>query len=54
MAWTGQVNTQSGVYRSDDCGYEIKLGEGEPFPPCPLHRRPVTWAFVRPLKKSER
>jgi hypothetical protein len=54
MPWTGQTNTQTGLYRSEDCGYEIKLAEGEVFPECPIHRRPVTWSFVRPLRRHER
>jgi hypothetical protein len=54
MPWTGQTNQQAGIYRSEDCGYEIKLLAGELFPECPIHRRPVTWSFIRTLRRNER
>jgi hypothetical protein len=54
MPWTGQTNQQAGIYRSEDCGYEIKLLQGELFPECPIHRRPVTWSFIRTLRRNER
>jgi len=47
MFRTGKECEDAGVYRSNDCGYEITLLERDPFPECPLHDRSVTWTFIR-------
>ena len=47
MCRTGKACTRPGIYRSNDCGYEIVLTEGEQFPECPIHQRLVTWTFIK-------
>ena len=47
MFRTGKKCERAGVYRSNDCGYEVTLLEKEPFPDCPIHDRPVTWTFIK-------
>ncbi len=47
MFRTGTECARPGVYRSNDCGYELSLVEGEEFPDCPIHDRPVTWMFIK-------
>ncbi len=47
MYRSGKICKQAGVYRSNDCGYEVKLLEEEEFPECPLHEKPVTWTFIK-------
>ena len=51
MFRTGKKCERAGVYRSNDCGYEITLLEGEQFPECPLHDRHVTWTFIKKASK---
>ena len=48
----GRTCGRTGVYRSNDCGYEIKLLAGDVFPECMAHDKPVTWAFIRKLELS--
>ena len=48
MHRTGKPCKQQGFYRSNDCGYEVELLEGQAFPDCPVHDRPATWTFIKP------
>jgi hypothetical protein len=50
MFRTGKQCEQAGIYRSNDCGYEITLLSDEAFPECPLHEREVTWTFIKKLE----
>ena len=44
---TGDSCTQPGIYASNDCGHEIILLQGDSFPECPSHNKPVDWTFVK-------
>ena len=46
---SGRSCTRPGVYRSNDCGYEITLRAGELFPECKAHEKRVTWTFIKAL-----
>ena len=45
---TGVPTPRSGIWSSSDCGYEIALSKEDNFPPCPQHRKAVTWTLIRP------
>ena len=53
MFRSGRRCEQAGVYRSNDCGYEITLESEEDFPDCPLHERAVTWTFIKKLETQK-
>jgi hypothetical protein len=48
MPSNGEVNSDTGVYKSLCCGLEIVINEGFQFPDCPNHPRLSTvWKPVR-------
>ena len=47
---SGRSCVRPGVYRSNDCGYEITLRDGEQFPECTEHKKAVTWTFIKALE----
>ena len=48
MPSNGEVNAESGAYRSLCCDVEIVIHQGTAFPDCPNHRNlPTVWKRVR-------
>ena len=45
---TGELCTNSGVYRCESCGGQtIAVARGERFPPCARERKRVNWTLIR-------
>ncbi len=48
MPNTGERCSQSGIYQSDCCDYEITLSNGDRFPFCRGCMKMADWTRVRP------
>ncbi len=54
MQRTGKTCEQQGFYRSNDCGYETEILEGQEFPECPVHDRPATWTLIKATVRARK